>query len=429
MSRFEPIALELLVGRPDELQSAAPGPNGTFSMPPAPRGDARQARACRRHQRLAGRPVAALGRRHGGDPARVPRRNDEIDIVVQPSGKTPRLATVATRQHDRTATGVVRLNETAPSTTASAGSNNGIRVIDSNSVVRHGGTLSAFDAARSIAVAADGTIYLHALQRGVGDAAAGGPRQDTDFAVVKLSADGIPDATFANNAGKFLLDFEESNATARGSTCWPTARSWRAATPTRRRSGRPSPCSTASAGVLVDEFATEGIFDEAVLAMQTEVYGVAVHGDHFVTGGYGREGGETNDWVSLRFDAATGERDKTFGGAEGGAVIIDPSGEHLGEQLPRATLARRQDAAARFDRSGQHARAGRCVRHPRRGRSLDSAYGDAVFTYPFRENGADQFWGAAVSGEATSGFGYSGAGMTQSEELNNNAYAVFLPLE
>ena len=121
--------------------------------------------------------------------------------------------------------------------------------------------------------------------------------------------------------------------------------------------------------------------------------------------------------MSLRFDAATGERDETFGGAEGGAVIIDPSGEHLGSNC-RGAHALPDGKTLLLGSTG-----------PGNMPAQDAAFAILDEDGYFRENGADQFWGAAVSGDYVMLVGYSGAGMTQSEELNDDAYAVFFPLE
>jgi hypothetical protein len=175
-----------------------------------------------------------------------------------------------------------------------------------------------------------------------------------------------------------------------------------------------------------------------VLSTQTEVYGMAVHagdgGTHVVTGGYGRESGEQNDWVSLRLDAVTGARDLEWGGAPGGAVLIDVSGAMVGDNcrgaiaLPGGKTALigstgpsnmpAQDAAlAILDTTGR----------------LDTAYGDGVHTFALGggEGGNDQFWGGAVSGAHLLLIGYRGGGPadTQSETANDDAYALVVPLQ
>jgi hypothetical protein len=43
-----------------------------------------------------------------------------------------------------------------------------------------------------------------------------------------------------------------------------------------------------AAGALVPGFATGGVFHDIVLAVQTEIYNVAIHGNQVVTAGYGR---------------------------------------------------------------------------------------------------------------------------------------------
>jgi hypothetical protein len=163
--------------------------------------------------------------------------------------------------------------------------------------------------------------------------------------------------------------------------------------------------------------------------MQTEVYNFAMHGTHVVTGGYGRNAGTTNDWVSLRFDVMTGARDTTWGGAPNGAVLFDPSGTMAGANCRNAIWLTNgktlltgsigpgnmpaQDAAfAVLDASGK----------------LDAAFGTGIVTYPLGANGNDQFWGGVVSGGTALVVGYQGGGTTQSETTNDDSYAVVLPL-
>ena len=56
-------------------------------------------------------------------------------------------------------------------------------------------------------------------------------------------------------------------------------------------------------------------------------YNVAIHGSNIVTGGYGRNTGTINDFISLRFNLDTGARDTTWGAPAftDGKVLFDPT--------------------------------------------------------------------------------------------------------
>jgi hypothetical protein len=184
-----------------------------------------------------------------------------------------------------------------------------------------------------------------------------------------------------------------------------------------------------AAGALDTGWAGGGVFHDTVLAIQTEIYNFAVHGNQLVTAGYGRNAGATNDFVSLRFDLATGARDLTWGGTTNGAVVFDPSGTMLGSNcrnaiaLPNGRTALigstgpgnmpAQDAVfAILDANGR----------------LDTSFGTGVHVYPLGANGNDQFWGGAVSGDSAVFVGYKGGGATQTETTNDDSYGVILPL-
>ena len=129
-----------------------------------------------------------------------------------------------------------------------------------------------------------------------------------------------------------------------------------------------------------------------------EVYGLAIHDTHLVTGGYGRDSGVLNDWVSLRFNLTTGERDPDWGDAPKGAVPIDPSGLMLADNCRNAVALPGdktvlvgstgpgnmpvQDAAfAVLDADGD----------------LDTAYGDGVHIFAFGASAVGDTSGATIS--------------------------------
>jgi hypothetical protein len=183
-------------------------------------------------------------------------------------------------------------------------------------------------------------------------------------------------------------------------------------------------------GELVTGFADGGVFHEAILATQTEVYNFAVHGSDIVTAGYGRNTGDTNDYVSLRFDIATGDRDLTWGGAVNGAVVVDPSGAMLGSNARNAiglpggetiiigstgpSNMPAQDAVfVVLDEDG----------------ALDTKYLTGIHVFQLGDDGNDQFWGGAVSGEYVALVGYQGGGMTQTADTNDDAYGVVFQMQ
>jgi uncharacterized delta-60 repeat protein len=282
-----------------------------------------------------------------------------------------------------------------------------------------------------VAVTSDG-VYINAVSRGLGNKAAGGPRTDTDFTVARLTPLGVLDTTFAT-AGQFRLDISvggvptEANATPRGIKSLPDGKilvGGYATTPGLGTGAQPVVIKLLSTGALDTSF-NGGFFHDVVLSAQTEVYNFAVHGTKIVTGGYGRESGTINNYISLRFDVATGERDLTWGGTTNGAVVFDPSGTLLGSNcrnviaLPDGKSMMigstgpsnmpEQDAVfAILDANGV----------------LDTSYGTGIHKFALGANGNDQFWGGAVSGDQVAVIGFKGGGMTQTDTVNDDAFAA-----
>lgn len=60
--------------------------------------------------------------------------------------------------------------------------------------------------------------------------------------------------------------------------------------------------------------------------------------------------------------------------------------------------------------------------------TLDTAFGTGVETFVFEADGHDQFWAGAYNAGQALFVGYKGAGSTQSEASNDDAWAVLLPL-
>jgi uncharacterized delta-60 repeat protein len=424
-----PFAVPLSAAGPDQLQSATPGPNGSFYA-------AGFAAATLTGPKLVTvvkiTSAGALDTTFGGGDGIATTTLDfkggsgEVGIAVQPSGKIIVTATVANLVNalDKDVA-VTRLSSdgTVDATFGVAG----VRQLDLGTAHDNNGTLAGLDAARGVALGAGGIIYVYALSH------APSPRTDVDLTVVKLDADGTLDGTWGGGDGRFTQDLQNVNETARGIKPLDDGGILiigYANTP-GLGSVQPVLVKLTSAGVLDTTFNGTGVWHDVVLAVQTEAYNVAVSGTTAVTAGYGRASGDQNDWVSLRFDLTTGVRDTTWGGAPNGAVLIDASGMMISDNCRNAIALPggrtmllgstgpsnmpAQDAAfAVLDSTGR----------------LDAAFGDGLHTYALGANGNDQFWGGAVSGNRALMVGLKGGGAAaaQTETVNDDAWAVVLPM-
>jgi uncharacterized delta-60 repeat protein len=147
---------------------------------------------------------------------------------------------------------------------------------------------------------------------------------DTDFAMVRLTADGALDTTFGTN-GKVLVDVGNANAGARSLTLLPNGSLLGAGYADIAGVGTPVVYKVTSAGVLDTTFGTGGVYNAVVLPAQTEAYFDAPQGNKLVTIGYGRANATTEslDWLSLRL-LANGTLDPTYG--TNGVARIDVAG-------------------------------------------------------------------------------------------------------
>lgn len=430
-----PVALTLSAAGPDQLQSVVAGPGGTFYVG----GFAGAAatgpfRAVVAQVNAAGALVPSFG--IGGVVTTdlvVPGTADEVDLAVQSDGKLLVGATVlsSSAPPDRD---VVVLRLTAAGQVDTTFGDNGVRVLDLSTT---GGGSTVMDSLRALAVGAGDAIFLHGGQKAEGTITGGStPRVDSDFYVVKLTSQGAVDASWGTS-GKHLQDIylsaTHSNAVPRFVRPLPDGSLLAGGYSNAIGTVQPVVYKLSASGAPVTAFASGGLFHDTVLAVQTEVYNVAIHGDKVVTGGYGRQSGTINDWVSLRFDVNTGARDATWGGATGGAVLFDPSGAMLGSNL-RSTVAlpdgktllvgstgpanmATQDAVfAVLDNSGK----------------LDTKYGTGIVKYPFGSNGNDQLWGVAISGDKVMMVGHKGglaALAMQTAGQNDDSYLVPLSVQ
>jgi len=159
---------------------------------------------------------------------------------------------------------------------------------------------------------------------------------DTDYVVVRLTADGVPDTSFATS-GVFGLDRvildatsgnapRNNNASPRNVAVLPGTAGIIAAgyQPIPGRDTEPVVYKLTDRGELDTTFGTGGVFDRYLLDEQAETYAARLQGDKLVTTGYGRStAAETTDILSLRLDA-DGTLDPTYG--TGGMVRIDVGG-------------------------------------------------------------------------------------------------------
>lgn len=355
---------------------------------------------------------------------------DEIDIATQSDGKIIVSASVANAVNasDRDVA-VIRLN--ADGSLDDGFGTNGMSVVNLNDAHDDGVMLVGLDAARGVAIDADDNIFVHAASRGLGNASGGGPRTDTDFTVLKLTPDGDVDTAFGDG-GQFRLDIAEANGTPRAIATLPDGSllaSGYANTPDVGDTVQAVLYKLTPGGDLDDTFATSGLFHEPVLTIQTEIYGFALHGTSLVTGGYGRDTGDTNDYVSLRFDVDTGARDTSWGDTNG-AVVVDPSGTMLGSNA-RNTVGLPDGGTIILGSTGP-------ANTPEQDAvfvvlddagALHASYGSGIHVMPLGDDGNDQFWGGAMSGSFVSLVGFQGGGQTQTDAMNDDSYLVVFEIQ
>ncbi len=428
-----PFAVRLAAAGPDQLQSAIAAPDGKF-----------YAAGFAGATVTGPRPVTVVRLTTTGlDPgfgtsgvftSAIDFRGGtgEVGIATQPSGKIVVSATVANaiNPNDRDIA-VLRLDPggTLDLTFGTAG----VAVIDLNTAHDTGTALVGLDAARGISVDGAGQIYILAASRGEGNAGGGGPRTDTDFTVARLTVNGALDTAWGTG-GKHLLDIQESNATPRGLRAFAdgTVIVGGYANSPGLGTVQPVVYKLTAAGALDTAWATGGLFHDTVLAIQTEVYNFAVQGDSIVTAGYGRNAGTANDYVSLRFNLATGARDLTWGGAANGAVLVDPSGAKLGSNCRNAVAlpGGRTALIGSLGPANLPAQDAVIAILGPDGKLDTTTYGDGIHTFALGADGNDQWWGGAVSGDAAIFVGHKGGGAAamQTETTNDDAYAVVLPL-
>jgi uncharacterized delta-60 repeat protein len=391
--------------------------------------------------------------------------DDEIDIVFANDAvyvsATVAAAVANAADAADTDVAIVKLvsNETtgAAELDATFGSG-GVAVHSLNTSAQLQGSTTAFsrDAVRGLAVASDGSVFIHAVAKANGNVQGGSTaRTDTDFVVAKFVADGTElDDNFATD-GTFEVDLynqgagQHTNATPRGITVLADGSILAGGYANAGLTTGPQIViyRLTSAGVLDTNFAPDssipGVSHVAVLGVQTEMYGFAMHGTDFVTGGYGRNAGDINDWISLRFNASTAVRSTTWGGSgfTDGKVLFDPTpGNNLGGSNCRAAFSipgdktillgsTNRDANTTSNPMPLHQDAAFAILTATG--ALDTAYGTGVATYQLgATDGVEAFWGAAANNTHVLIVGWRGVTANpQTTTDNDDAYGVLLELE
>lgn len=200
----------------------------------------------------------------------------------------------------------------------------------------------------SLSLAQGDKLVVHGTMRDEsGDGDPGTTRHDTDWALVRLTADGALDTTFSGD-GIVSLDIGGANASARAATVLTDDSiigvGYTTSTVLGVSAQQPVLYKVTSSGVFDATFATtdfwteDGVWHDFASPddglgghKNAEAYGAALQGTHLVTMGYGPTygSGSSTDWVSFRFDE-NGDQDFSYGNAsvsvDDGACYLDPNG-------------------------------------------------------------------------------------------------------
>ncbi len=177
------------------------------------------------------------------------------------------------------------------------------------------GTTFKTDANWGLARDTQGRLYLS------GSCVAAG-RDDTDYAVLRLTATGARDASFASS-GLARVDIANFDASGRSVVIDASGRAVMGGYYTDPATTIVAPVAfrLTPEGILDATFGNAGVFTQPVLAAAAEIYGMAFQGEKLVTAGYGRAStSQEFDVVSLRLTGA-GTLDATYGSA--GVRVLD----------------------------------------------------------------------------------------------------------
>lgn len=342
-----------------------------------------------------------------------------VRIGVQPNGKIIVAATIPNFDNPNDSDiGVAQLTADGTPVSSFAGGK-GVRVLDLSTALESAANVK--DLVRAIAIATDGSIFIHAGAR----SAANASRTDLDFVVAKLDADGNP-ANFGNSS-RFVLDIAQESAVPRDIVVLPDGSVIAVGYASSSLvGGSPQPVvyKLSASGTLL-----ETPFYNVVLEKQTEAYGIALHGQHMIVAGYGKNTGETTDWVTMKFDITTLTRDTTFGNADKGAVIFDIKDTDASDYC-RSAIALPDGKTLLVGSTGMSNEQGEmdaAFAVITEDGSLDVSYGKGRHFLSFGGVGNDQLWSAAISGTTAMMVGFRGQ-MTQTSASNDDAFVVALPL-
>lgn len=147
---------------------------------------------------------------------------------------------------------------------------------------------------------------------------------DTDFALVRLTSNGVLDTSFAQN-GIFTLDLEGNSASPKPPVVLPDGSILGAGYQNAKGIVVPVIYKLNEQGQLDSRYGKGGVFSQAVLSAVTEVYAVSLQGTSIVTVGYGRNSPqESLDFLSLRI-LENGTLDTSYG-TSGGYTRVDADG-------------------------------------------------------------------------------------------------------
>lgn len=161
------------------------------------------------------------------------------------------------------------------------------------------------DVAWGVVTYDDGRILISGAQKRVDGT-------DSDFAIIRLNADGTRDTGFGTN-GVATVDINHANASPRSTLIMPDRSILGSGYMTVEGVTTPVVFKMSDSGQLDPAFGNGGVFNQVVWATATEVYSIALQGSKIVTVGYGHEAESDDlDWVSLRLNP-DGTLDSTWG--------------------------------------------------------------------------------------------------------------------
>ncbi|MEI9952527.1 MAG: hypothetical protein WDO74_26990 [Pseudomonadota bacterium] len=221
---------------------------------------------------------------------------------------------------------VLRLTAAGALDTTFGDNASGIHILPLNTGVANaaGTGITGADAQWGLNVLPDNTLIVTAATRasGLQPAPSTDPRTDTDFAVVKLTANGAQDTTFGlvgGTPGVFTFDIAQANASVRTASVLPDGKLIVTGYSTYNGSQRPVIFKLNANGQSLDtSFGFQGVFSDTV-GVAAEAYGALLQtGGKLVTVGYGRAtaNNTTSDILSIRL-TSNGLLDSTYGATTG----------------------------------------------------------------------------------------------------------------